>query len=61
MYQTLELFEDTFERDPIWSTEGSNSPLPALAVGDIFEHESLCNIDWRKGPEPGQVFKVTAI
>lgn len=61
MYQELELFEETFDGHPVWSTEGNNLPLPALAVGDLFEHDSLPNIRWRWPPEPGQVFKVVAI
>lgn len=61
MYQELELFEETFDGRPVWSTEGNDLPLPPLAVGDLFEHDSLPNIRWRWSPEPGQVFKVIAI
>ena len=61
MYQELQLFEDSFDRHPVWGTEGNDSRLPTLAVGDLFEHDSLPAIDWRMPPEPGQVFKVVAI
>lgn len=61
MYQELELFEETFDSRPLWSTEGNDLALPALAVGDLFEHDSLPNIRWRRPPELGQVFKVIAI
>lgn len=61
MYQELELFEETFDGHPVWGTEGNDLPLPALRVGDLFEHESLPAINWRTSPKPGQAFKVTAI
>lgn len=61
MYQELQLFEESFDRHPVWGTEGNDLPLPPLAVGDLFEHDSLPAIHWRMPPEPGQVFKVVAI
>ena len=61
MYQELQLFEESFDRHPVWGTEGNDLPLPPLAVGDLFEHDSLPSINWRMPPEPGQVFKVVAI
>ena len=61
MYQELQLFEESFDRHPVWGTEGNDLPLPPLAVGDLFEHDSLPAIRWRMPPEPGQVFKVVAI
>ena len=61
MYQELELFEESFDGCPVWSTEGSDLPLPLIAVGNLFEHDGLPNICWRMPPEPTQVFKVIAI
>ncbi len=61
MYQELQLFEESFDRHPVWGTEGNDLPLPAMAVGDQFEHDSLPAIHWRMPPKPGQVFKVVAI
>ncbi len=60
MYQELQIFEESFEH-PVWGTEDNDLPLPTLAVGDLFEHDSLPGIHWRTPPEPGQVFKVVAI
>lgn len=61
MYQELELFEETFDSGPVWGTEGNDLPLPTLAVGDLFGHDMLPDIHWRRPPESGQVFKVVAI
>ena len=61
MYQELQIFEESFDSPPVWGTEGNGGPLPTLAVGDIFAHESLPAISWRRFPEAGQVFKVSAI
>lgn len=61
MYQELEIFEETFDGYPVWSTEGNDPPLPGLALGDLFEHDGLPNIRWRRPPEPGQIFKVIAV
>lgn len=61
MYHELQLFEESFDHHPVWGTEGNDLPLPTLAVGDLFEHDSLPAIHWRTPPEPGQVFKVIAI
>jgi hypothetical protein len=61
MYQELQLFEETFDGYPVWGTEGNDLPLPALRVGDLFEHESLPAMNWRTPPKPSQAFKVIAI
>lgn len=61
MYQELQLFEESFNRPPVWGAEGYGLPLPTLAVGDLFEHDSLPDLQWRRPPEPGQVFKVVAV
>lgn len=61
MYQELQLFEESFNSEPVWSTEGNDLPLPPLAVGDQFEHLSMSAIYWRRPPRPGQVFRVVAL
>lgn len=57
MYQELIVFVDSFESEPVWSTEGNDLPLPALARGDVLDVPPL-----RGGPdEAPPVWRVTAV
>lgn len=61
MYQELQLFEESFKSSPVWGTEGNDMPLPALHVGDIFDHHSLPSVRWWSPPQKDQHFKVMAV
>lgn len=61
MYQELQVFEDTFECQAFWGTEGNDLPLPAFSVGDVFEHQSVPHHRLRRMPEHDEVFKVVAV
>ncbi len=59
MYQELIVHFETFQSPEVWSTEGNDLPLPALAVGDVLEVPPLAHERDRDG-KPA-VFRITAV
>ncbi|MFJ4347795.1 hypothetical protein [Pseudomonas sp. NPDC089401] len=56
----LEVYQDSFLNDPIWSVKAS-TPFPALSKGDSFDHRALNEATWSYFPEKGQEFVIAKI
>ena len=56
----LEVYEDSFINDPVWSVQ-SQSPFPALHIGDRFNSRGLSDVAWNMAPHGHDVFRIKDI
>jgi hypothetical protein len=56
----LEVYESSFANDPVWSVE-STTPIPAISIGDRFNHRGLSSAAWYDPPHAHQFFRVKDI
>lgn len=56
----LEVYEDSFINDPVWSVQ-STTPFPALNIGERFNHRALGELGWSRAPTWPDVFRIKDI
>jgi hypothetical protein len=59
MYQELQIFQDNFDGQLLWGTEGNDLPIPTLAKGDVFELPGAHW--WEESRHQGTAYRVVSV